>query len=202
MSGPAWLPVVLAILLGTAAMVAGLIAWRAAGHSGEAQKEFALSTQAANNANSLQQDTSQEVINERNLFIAYENAVALHDRVLTADALGLMDAPTVRTVDWWLHQSASSRPSSPFSAANPQWTTPRKIIDARAAFDESASTLTSADNEIHRSHELELLAALLAIAFLTGGLTATLQSPSAQSILLAVSVVVLLLAAVGLVVLW
>jgi len=47
-----------------------------------------------------------------------------------------------------------------------------------------------------------LLAALLAIAFLTGGLTATLKSSSAQSILLAVSVVVLLLAAVGLVVLW
>jgi len=112
--------VVLAILLGTAAMVAGLIAWRAAGHSGEAQKEFALSTQAANNANSLQQDTSQEVINERNLFIAYENAVALHDPVLTADALGLMDAPTVRTFNWWLNQTATSRPTSPVASANPR----------------------------------------------------------------------------------
>jgi hypothetical protein len=183
-------------------MVAGLIAWRAAGHSGEAQKEFALSTQAANNANSLQQNTSQAVMNERNLFIAYEDAVARHDPVLAGEARGLMDAPTQRTIDWWLHQSATSRPSSPFAAANPQWTTPRQIIDARAAFDESATTLTSAEDEIHRSHDLELLAALLAIAFLTGGLTATLQSSSAQSILLAVSVVVLFLAAVGLVVLW
>ena len=60
----------------------------------------------------------------------------------------------------------------------------------------------SADDQIHRSHELELLEAILAIAFLTGGLTATLQSRSAQSILLAVSVVVLIFAAVGLVVLW
>jgi hypothetical protein len=74
-SGPAWLPVALAILLGTAAMVAGLIAWRAAGHSGEAQKAFALSTQANNKANSLQQNTSQDVINERSLFIAYEDGV-------------------------------------------------------------------------------------------------------------------------------
>ena len=65
LSGPAWLPVVLAILLGTAAMVAGLIAWRAAGHSGHAQAEFTLSTQAVNNANSLQQNASQAVISER-----------------------------------------------------------------------------------------------------------------------------------------
>jgi hypothetical protein len=202
MSGPAWLPVVLAILLGTAAMVAGLIAWRAAGHSGQAQREFALSTQADNNANSLQQNVSQAVNSERSLFIAYEDAVAQHDPILAADARGLMDPPTLRAIDWWLGQSLSSRPSSPFAAANPQWTTPRMIIDARAALDDSVATLTSATDQIHQSHDLELLEALLAIAFLTGGLTATLQSQSAQSILLAVSVVVLGVATVGLVVLW
>ena len=70
---------------------------------------------------------------------------------------------------------AESRPSSPFSAANPEWTTPRRIIDARAALDESVATLAAADEQIHRSHNLELLEAMLAIAFLTGGLTATLQ---------------------------
>jgi hypothetical protein len=201
-AGPAWLPVVLAILLGSAALVAGLIAWRAAGHSGEAQKEFALSTQADNNANSLQQNASQAVISERNLFIAYEDAIAQHDPTLTADARGLMDPPTLRAVDWWLHQSQESRPSSPFAAANPDWTTPRMVIDARTALDDSTATLTSADDQIHRSHQLELLEAVLAIAFLTGGLTATLQSESAQLILLGVSVVVLCFAAVGLIVLW
>jgi len=202
MSGPAWLPVLLAILLGTAAMVAGVIAWRAAGHSGTAQREFTLSTQADNNANSLQQSVSQDVISERSLFIAYEDAVAQHDQVRTADTRGLMDPPTLRAVDWWLGQSPASRPSSPFAAANPQWTTPRMIIDARAALDDSVATLTSADEQIHRAHDLELLEALLAIAFLTGGLTATLQSRPAQSILLAVSITVLTVAAVGLAVLW
>jgi hypothetical protein len=202
MSGPAWLPVALAILLGTAAMVAGLIAWRAAGHSGDAQAELALSTQANNNANSLQQNASEAVVNERSLFIAYEDAVAQHDQVRAADARGLMDPATVRTIDWWLGQSATSRPASPFSAANPEWTTPRRLIDARAALDASAETLNSADDQIHQSHNLELLEAILAIAFLTGGLTATLRSDSAQRILLSVSVVVLSLAAAGLVVLW
>lgn len=115
---------------------------------------------------------------------------------------GLMDPSTVRTIDWWLAQSAESRPSSPFSAANPEWTTPRRVIDARAALDESVATLAAADHEIHRSHNLELLEAILAIAFLTGGLTATLKSESAQKILLGVSVAVLSLAAVGLAVLW
>jgi hypothetical protein len=202
LSGPAWLPVALAILLGVAAMVAGLIAWRAATHSGDAQAEFTHSTQAVNNANSLQQSASQAVISERSLFIAYEDAVAQEDDARTADARGLMDPPTLRTIDWWLAQPPASRPSSPFSSANPEWTTPRRIIDARAALDESVATLAAADKEIHRSHNLELLEAILAVAFLTGGLTATLKSQSAQSILLAVSVVVLSLAAVGLVVLW
>ena len=96
MSGPAWLPVVLAILLGTAAMVAGLIAWRAAVHSGDAQGEFALSTQAVNNANSLQQNASQAVISERSLFIAYEDAVAQHDGPHRR-CRGLMDPPTLRS---------------------------------------------------------------------------------------------------------
>jgi hypothetical protein len=202
LSGPEWLPVALAILLGTAAMVGGIIAWRAAAHSGEAQSEFALSTQAVNNANSLQQNASEAVISERSLFIAYEDAVAQHDPVRVADARGLMDPATLRAVDWWLGQSPVSRPSSPFSAANPQWTTPRRIIDARAALDESVTTLGGADDQIHQSHNLELLEAILAIAFLTGGLTATLRSDSAQMILLGVSVAVLSLATIGLVVLW
>src|SRR4051794_28045481 len=85
LSGPWWLPVVLAILLGTAAMVSGLIAWRAAVHTSHAQEEFVLSTQAVNNANALHQNASQTVISERSLFIAYEDAVAQHDAVVVAD---------------------------------------------------------------------------------------------------------------------
>jgi hypothetical protein len=167
-----------------------------------ALEAFTLSTQAVNNANSLEQSASQAVISERSLFIAYEDAIAQHDPVLVADARGLMDPSTLRTVDWWLAESPDSRPSSPFAAANPEWATPRRIIDARAALDESLATLSTADKKIHRSHNLELLEAILAIAFLTGGRTATLKSQSAQSILLGVSVAVLSLAAVGLAVLW
>jgi hypothetical protein len=202
LSGPAWLPVALAILLGTAAMVGGMIAWRAAVHTGHAQEEFALSTQAVNNANSLHQSASQAVTNERSLFIAYEDAVAAHDAARAADARGLMDPATLRTIDWWLGQSRESRPSSPFAAANPEWTTPRRIIDARHELDESVATLAAAEEQTNRSHNLELLEAMLAIAFLTGGLTATLRSESAQFILLGVSVVVVCIAATGLAVLW
>ena len=164
--------------------------------------KFALSTQAVNNANSLQQGASEEVASERSLFIAYEDALAQHDPVRIADARGLIDPPTLRAIDWWTNQAPDSRPSSPFAAANPEWTTPRRIIDARAALDESVSMLGGADEQIHQSHNLELLEAILAIAFLTGGLTATLRSDSAQMMLLGVSVAVLSVATIGLVVLW
>ncbi|HEY3670292.1 MAG TPA: hypothetical protein VGN51_05110 [Acidimicrobiia bacterium] len=193
---------VLAILLGTAAVVAGLTAWRASAHSGEAQGEFARSTQALNDANALQQNASQAATDERSLFIAYEGALADQDPVRIADARGLMGPPTLRAIDWWSDQSRESRPQSPFSAANPEWTTPRRIIDARAALDESVAMLAAADEEIHASHNLELLEAMIAIAFLTGGLTATLKSRAAQSMLLGVSVAVLSLSMVGLAILW
>ena len=85
------------------------------------QGEFALSTQAVNNANSLQQNASQAVISERSLFLAYEDAVAQHDEGRTADARGLMDPATLRTIDWWLDQPSESRPSS----QPPQMATPR-----------------------------------------------------------------------------
>jgi hypothetical protein len=202
MSGPWWLPLVLAILLGTAALVAGLIAWRAATHSGHAQTQFAISTQAVNNANALQQDASQAVSSERSLFVAYEDAAAQHDQDRATDDQGLMDPATLRAVNWWLVQPPDSRPASPFAAANPQWTTPRMLINARAALDQSVAGLASAEEQVHQSHELELLEAVLAVAFLTGGLTATLRSDSAQKILLGVSVVVLTIAAVGLAALW
>jgi len=202
MTGPVWLPVVLALLLGAAALVAGLTTWRAATHSAHAQKAFTLSTQATNNANSLQQDASQAVNSERELFIAYEDAVAQHDKVLSDEVRGLIDPSTLRAITWWLAQPSGARPASPFAAANPQWTTPRRIIDARSALNDSTDLLTSADNQIHRSHELELFDAILAIALLTGGLTATLQSRPAQMILLGVSVAVLGVATIGLVVLW
>jgi hypothetical protein len=202
LSGPEWLPLVLAILLGTAALVAGLIAWRVATHSGHAQTQFAISTQAVNNANALQQDASQAVSSERSLFVAYEDAAAQHDQARAADDQGLMDPATLRAINWWLAQSPDTRPASPFAAANPEWTTPRKLIDARAALDQSVAGLASAEDQIHQAHELELLEAILAVAFLTGGLTATLRSDSAQKILLGVSIIVLSLATVGLAAQW
>lgn len=199
---PDWLPLALAILLGTAAIVAGLIAWRAAVHAGHAQQEFAISTQAVNNANVLQQNASAVAFGERNLFLSFRSAMAQNDQARSAEIRGLMDAETVRAVDWWLAKSPAARPTSPFSSSNPDWTTPRRIINARAALDESVVSLHSAEGQLRRSHNLEFLEAALALAFLTGGLTSTLGSAAAQRVLLTVSAALLTLAFVGLVVLW
>src|SRR5260370_793206 len=99
------------------------------------------------------------------------------------------------------HQHAHSDHHAPLSG--PEWLpVALAVLLGTPAIGESVATLSGADDQIHRSHNLELLEAILAIAFLTGGLTATLRSDSAQMILLGVSVAVLSLAAIGLVILW
>ena len=202
LTGPAWLPLAIALILGLAALVAGLTAWRAAVHLGNSQVALTFSTQSVNNANTAAQDSNKLVSDERSMFIVYEEALQQGDTLRAQEIRALMAPSTQKTIDWWLNAPASNRPASPFSSANPEWITPRKVIDTNEVLDLAEAELIKAEDEIHQAHSLELLEAILAIAFLTGGLTATLRSQSAQFLLLSVSATVLVISAVGLLVLW
>jgi hypothetical protein len=192
----------IALLLGTVALVSGLTAWRAAVHSGHATTAFTLSTQQAGQASALEQEVTQSTVTQRTLFLAYAADQQHGDTAGMATVRGLMDGPTQATIDWWEHQPPATRPLSPFSAANPDWTTPRQAVDARDAQDASLASLDEAEHQLGRSHELELLVALLALAFLTAGLTSTLRSNVAQWGLLGISAVVLLGSTIVLGFLW
>ena len=191
-AGPPWLPMALALVLGFAALVSGMTAWRVAIHSGHAQTGFAVSTQQVNNANALAQDVSRAVNSERSLFLSWEQASQNGDASLAAESLSM----------WWSEEPPANRPVTPFSSANPEWATPGLIIDSTSTAQEAATGLKEAEDQLNQSHNLELLVALLAIALLTGGLTATLKSTRAQLVLLGVSCVTIMVATIGIVVLW
>lgn len=197
-----WWNVSLAAILGIAAIVAGITAWRGTVLNGHAVENFTLSTQSTNNANTMAQDAERSINTQRTLYLEYEQALNEGDAKRAAIAYSMMDSGTRSAIAWWREQPTGNRPPSPFSSANPAWPAPSSIIDARATLDESAEQLEYANEELAKSHTLELLAALLTITFLTGGLSGVFESPSAKRALVAASGGTLIVCLIALVFMW
>lgn len=197
-----WWNVSLAVILGVAAIVAGITAWRGTVLNGHAVENFTLSTQATNNANTETQDAERSITNQRALFLEYEQSLKAGDAVRARAVYSLMDPGTQNAIDWWAVQPVANRPLTPFDSANPDWSSPQAIIDARTSLTEANDTLELANEELARSHSLELLAALLTITFLAGGLSGVFQSEGARRALVAASGGTLVVCLIALVFMW
>lgn len=197
-----WWNVSLAVILGVAAIVAGITAWRGTVLSGHAVENFTLSTQSTNNANTQAQDAERSINTQRTLYLDYRQALDAGDTAHATMAYSMMDSGTRSAIAWWDEQPAGNRPPTPFSSANPEWPAPSSIVDARVTLDESAAQLELANAELARSHSLDLLAALLTITFLAGGLSGVFQSENARRALVAASGGTLVLCLAALVFLW
>ncbi|MGI9186459.1 MAG: hypothetical protein ACR2J9_02880 [Gaiellales bacterium] len=200
--GPRWLGLTTAIVLGIAAVFAGVATWRAQVMQGHSVEHFTLSTQASSTANTLMQDAERSMSSERQLFIDYRTALERNDTQLATTVLSMMTANSRAAITWWKAQPAIDRPYTPFVSANPEWNAPGVIIDAKASLEDSAHYLELAETELGRSHDLEFVAAFLTIAFLAGGLAGTFESMRMRIGLLAVSVIVLVGCIGGAVAFW
>lgn len=191
-----------ALLLGAAAVVASLTAWRVHVRSSEAQEAFADSTRVLTEANVLFGDVTRAVGTERSLYIDWQQAKADGDDALAGSIWAVMLPNTQKAVDWWQNASAGDRPPSPFAAANPEWRTPSQLIAATETRAASEAEVREARDLLEHADNLELLGAFLQVAFLTGGLTATLKSVRPQMTLFGVGCGALLISTIGLGVLW
>lgn len=201
-SGPRWLAILIAVLLGTAAVFSGITAWHANVLSGHAVEYFTLSTQAVNDTNSSAQAAERAMSGQRQLFIDYSGAKDAGNPGRAATILGMMSENTRKAITWWTNQEPADRPASPFVSANPDWDAPGVVIDAQAALGRSNEDLDLAEQYLSRSHTLELFAALLTVAFLAGGLTGVFDSVRAKLALVSVSASVLVACLIGTVVFW
>lgn len=200
--GPRWLALSIAIVLGVAAVFAGVTTWRAQVMQGHSVEHFTLSTQAGSTANTLMQDAERSMSSERQLFIDYRAALDSGDRLRAVTILSMMSTNSRAAIAWWKAQPAIDRPYTPFVSANPDWNAPGVIIDAKASLDASAHYLELAEAELGRSHNLEFVAAFLTISFLAGGLAGTFESLRMRIGLLAVSAIVLIGCIGGAVAFW
>ncbi len=202
MHGPRWLSITLAVVLGVAAILAGITAWRSTLMEGDALKSLTLSTQAVNDANTLDQEAERSMTGERDLFIQFQSARTTGDADLAESVRGMMSAKTRDAIEWWAEQPAIDRPVSPFVSANPEWDAPGVVIDATAALQASQFYRDQAEGQLSKAHNLEFVAALLTIAFLAGGLSGLFESTRARMSFLSVSIFVLAGCLVGTVVFW
>lgn len=200
--GPRWLSITLAIVLGVAAVLAGITAWRSTLMEGHALKSLTLSTQSVNDANTMDQEAERSMTGERDLFLQYQVAKKAGDDQLAQSVLGMMSMKTRDAIEWWAEQPATDRPVSPFVSANPEWDAPGVVIGATAALEASVAYREQAEHELSKSHNLEFVAALLTIAFLAGGLSGLFESTRARMGFLSVAVFVLAGCVVGTVVFW
>ncbi len=199
---PRGLGLALAIVLGFAAITAGVVAWRAQVLSGHAVEAFTLSTQAVNDANTLASEAERSISGDRQLFIEYQNALQAGNATQAASILAMMSTPTRRAVGWWEVQPSDVRPRTPFVSGNPDWNAPGKVVDAQAATARADAEVESARENLTRSHRLEFIAALLTVAFLAGGLSGVFESRGARLALISVSGSVLGLCILGAAFFW
>lgn len=200
--GPRWLSITLAVVLGVAAILAGITAWRSTLMEGHALKALTMSTQYVNDANTLDQEAERSMTGERDLFIEYRTALDAGETARAKTILGMMAAETRAAIAWWKAQPAADRPTSPFVSANPEWDAPGVVIDAQGALDASDTYLETAEHDLSKAHNLEFVAALLTVAFLAGGLSGLFESTRARMGFLGVAVFVLAGCVVGTVLFW
>jgi len=200
--GPRWLSITTAVVLGVAAVLAGVTAWKSTVMEGHALENLTRSTQAVNDANALSQEAERNRTGERDLFIDYRLAVDEGDDERAESILGMMSSTTRAAIDWWAAQPAADRPSSPFVSANPAWAAPGTVIEAEAAIQQADGLLVKAEHELEIAHNLEFVAALLTIAFLAGGLTGLFESTRARIGFLSVAVTTLIGCVAATVVFW
>ncbi len=197
-----WLNLSLAVILGVAAIVAGVTAWRGTVLNGHAVENFTLSTQSVNDANSLAQEVERASTSERALFVDYEGALMNGETARANSIYSMMDGSTRRAIEWWRDQPPGERPLSPFKSANPEWAAPSTVIDARDALDNASALLAQANVDLDKSHSLEFIAALLTVTFLLGGLSGVFQSPRAKATLVTASGTALAVCVIAMLLLW
>jgi len=202
MHGPRWLSISTVTILGIAAILAGVTAWKSAVMQGHAVENLTLSTKATTDANALTQAAERSMTSERQLFIDFRSALDSANKNRSVMIFGMMNPNTRAAIGWWREQPKESRPTSPFVSANPSWDAPGVIIDAKAALDRSNEYLHVAEFQLGRAHDLEFLAALLTIAFLASGLTPLFESLRSRISLMTVSTSVVISCLIGTAVFW
>jgi hypothetical protein len=117
------LELVIAVLLGLAAMVGALAAYLGHVAEGHSIKHFNQAVRSTNDANLFYTQGNQRLIQDQAIFLEYARAAVLHQTVFAAYVQKtLMSDELKKAVGWWTTGKNTDKYASPFVDADPVYT--------------------------------------------------------------------------------
>ncbi len=195
---PKWsdgrIQVVIAILLGVAAILTAWFSLEAANVSDEVQKNYSTGIRTADEATTLYTIADSTATSDRILFLEFAKAKVTGDTDLAEYIrASLMSPDLVAAISWWEKQPDEAGYNSPFVNENPKLST--KLIDSADEVDASARRSFSKAEESDRiTDDFDQMAVIMAIALFFLGIAGLASNRRMTIIMLSFGSIILVIA--------
>ena len=195
---PKWsddrIQILIAILLGVAAILTAWFSLEAANVSDEVQKNYSTGIRTADEATTLYTLADSTATSDRILFLEFAKAKVTGDTDLAEYIrASLMSPDLVAAISWWEKQPDEAGYNSPFVNENPKLST--KLIDSADEVDASARMSFSKAEESDRiADDFDQMAIIMAIALFFLGIAGLTSNRRMTIIMLSFGVIILVLA--------
>jgi len=158
------LEIVVAILLGLAAIVTAWCSFQASQLGDLVQKNLAEGVREADAASQSYNSAIANDIRDQTLFLEFAKAAQADDEETALYILETLMSPELAAaVNWWSSQPDDSGFDSPFVKENPEWS--NALYEEAAAFDESSQAYFDAAERADRdADDFEVLTVILALS--------------------------------------
>lgn len=156
--------IVIAILLGIAAIVTAWCSFQASQLGDVVQKSFSEGIREADAASQAYNTAIANDISDQTLFLEFAKAAQADDEDTALYVLETLMSPELNAaVQWWVDQPEDSGFDSPFVEENPEWS--NALYEEAAALDESSQAYFDlAESTDNTADEFDLLTVILTIA--------------------------------------
>ncbi|MEY3681318.1 MAG: hypothetical protein RL547_1931 [Actinomycetota bacterium] len=156
--------IVIAILLGIAAIVTAWCSFQASQLGDVVQKSFSEGIREADAASQAYNTAISNDIRDQTLFLEFAKAAQTGDEETALYVLETLMSPELAAaVDWWSSQPDDSGFDSPFVEENPEWS--NALYEEGAALDESSQTFFDAAEQADNDADaFDLLTVILTLA--------------------------------------
>ena len=195
---PKWsdgrIQVVIAILLGVAAILTAWFSLEATNVSDEVQKNYSTGIRTADEATTLYTIADSTATSDRILFLEFAKAKVTGDTDLAEYIrASLMSPDLVAAISWWEKQPDEAGYNSPFVNENPKLST--KLIDSADEVNASAQRSFSKAEESDRiTDDFDQMAVIMAIALFFLGIAGLASNRRMTIIMLSFGSIILVIA--------
>ncbi len=184
--------ILIAVLLGIAAIVTAWCSFQASQLGDVVQKSFSEGIRAADAASQAYNSAITNDIRDQTLFLEFAKAAQANDEETALYVLETLMSPELASaVEWWSAQPDDSGFDSPFVEENPDWS--NALYEEAAALDESSQAFfDAADEADNDADNFDLLTVILALALFFLGVAGLSRQRKVMVVLSVIGAVVIL----------